>query len=344
MPRLRKCGRVLRADGVTVRYREGVGAGFAGLCTCGSVWGCPVCNAKVMARRAFEVGGALAVWQMAGKGAAFGTYTMRHHMGQSLDLLWPALTSAWRSVTMGAPWIRLKARFGVVGWCRVVEVTIGPNGWHVHTHVIFFLEESTPLLVAQLHDAVFARWRAGIVRAGLAEPLRSGQDMHVVGGPADESLASYFAKIDRPRNLGLEMTQTQSKSARGEFGTDPVWSLIDRIETGDADALDRWHEWERVSRGKRQISWSGGLRQMLGLMAEQSDEEIAAEEVGSSNDDLVFITAAGWERVLSVPTLSLADVLQVTERQGLSGLRALLDAEGVEYLVLDAEMGERRGA
>jgi hypothetical protein len=292
-----------------------------------------------MARRAFEIGGALAVWQQAGEQAAFATYTMRHNAGQSLDQLWPALTSAWRYVVMGEPWQKLRRRHGVVGWCRVVEVTWGVNGWHVHTHVVFFL--ATPATtgvvnVDQLHAAVFARWSAGLVKSGLAEPLPSGQEMHLVTGPADRALAEYFTKAtDKPRNLGLEMTHTQSKSARSEHSTEPVWALLDLVEhQGDADALDRWHDFERVSRGKRQISWSVGLREMLGLMREQSDEQIAAEEVGTSNDDLVLITDDGWRRLVALPAISLADVLTVTERGGLTGLRRLLDDEQIEYLVL----------
>ncbi len=199
--------------------------------------------------------------------------------------------------------------------------------------MVFFLDGPTD--VPQLHREVFARWSTGLVNAGLGVPLMSGQDAHIVTGPADESIAAYFTKAtDRTRNLGLEMTHTQTKSARTEHATLPVWHLLDRVQQGDADALDLWHEYEGGSKGKRQISWSNGLRQVLGLMAEQSDESIAAEEVGSRNDDLVFITAAGWHRLLSLPAVSLADVLSTTERAGLPGLRALLDAEQVEYQLL----------
>lgn len=336
LPRVKKCGKVLRGDGVIVRYREGVGAGFAGLTTCGSVWAEPVCNAKIMARRAFEIGGALAVWQMHGKAAVFATYTMRHHRGQSITELWQGLTKAWHHVTLGMPWQKLKARHGIAGWCRVVEVTWGVNGWHVHTHVVFFLETAvSDAEVTELHRAVFDRWSTGLVKSGLGVPLLSGQDAHLVTGPADASIAAYFTKAtDQARNLGLEMTHTQSKAARTEHSTLPPWHLLDLVQQGDADALDLWHEYEGGSKGKRQISWSAGLRHMLGLMAEQSDEAIAAEEVGSRNDDLVFITADGWHRLLSVPGLSLADVLSTTERAGLPGLRALLDAEQIEYHLL----------
>ena len=51
---------MIAGGGVAVRRTpEGI-VGFAGLSTCGRVWLCPVCNAKIMAQRALEVGAVLA--------------------------------------------------------------------------------------------------------------------------------------------------------------------------------------------------------------------------------------------------------------------------------------------
>lgn len=314
-----------RADGV---------AGIAGLASCGSVWADPVCNAKVMARRALEVGAAVALWQSQGKPVVFGTFTMRHHKGQGLGTLWEALSLAWRRVVGGKAWITDKGRYEVIGWCRVVEVTIGRNGWHVHVHVLFFLDSwlSADVLAAW-HGAMFGRWSAALQRAGLMAPLSIAQDFRLVTGPADADLAAYFTKaVDQPKAMGLELTQSQSKRARTGNGTDPVWSLLDGIEEGDADALDAWHEWERVSKGKRQIGWSRGLRELLGLVREQSDEEIAAEEVGTKDDDLVLIDAEGWEVLCRQPYL-IGVLLDVTEAGGLPALREFLDGLGVSYTV-----------
>lgn len=335
LPRVKKCGRTLRGDHVAVRWRDGVGAGFSGLTTCGSVWVCPVCNAKIMSRRAVEIGGAVAVWQQVGLPVAFATFTMRHHKGQSLADLWQALTDAWRAITGGRGWREDCERFGIAGWVRVVEVTIGPNGWHVHTHVLLYFEVAGPDL-AQLQGRMFGRWAGSLTDSGMGTPLMSGQDMHLVGGPADECLAAYFTKaMDGGRNLGLELTQTQSKTARTEHSTVPAWTLLDAVQAGEADALDAWHEWEAGSKHRRQVSWSLGFRARLGMLNDApSDEQVAREEVGSERDDLVLITRAGWHTLLRERSLSLADVLAMTERAGLVGLTGLLDSYGAEYLVV----------
>jgi hypothetical protein len=335
MPRLRRCGRtVIDSRGVAVRLSNGC-AGYAGLAICGSVWCCPVCNAKIMARRAVEIGAAVGLWQSQGRPVAFMTFTMRHHRGQALTTLWEALSAAWKATTGGAPWVRAKARHGVAGWLRAVEVTHGPNGWHVHVHLLLFLDGPTD--VAELHRSMFDRWRSALVKRGLSAPLAIAQDARLIDGPGD-ALADYFTKAtDQGHRIGLEFTQTQTKAARTRHSTRTPWGLLDDVEhLGDADSLDAWHEWERGSKGKRQLTWSKGLRQMLGLLVEKTDEDVAAEVVGTADDDLLRITHDGWKDLRRTPVL-LAQVLTVTERSGLSGLRVQLDAWGITYTLADHE-------
>lgn len=339
LERVRKCGRVpvMPGGSVAVRLHKGV-AGFAGLASCGSVWADPVCNAKIMARRAVEIGAAIARWQHGEGGAtALVTLTMRHHRHHRLETVWDALTAAWGSVTNGKQWAKDKQRHQVAGWVRVVEVTLGVNGWHVHVHAVLFLEgKQTDETVAQLHARMFGRWSRALVRGGLPAPLMVGQDAHLVHGPADTDLARYFTKaVDAGRAVGVEVTHSQGKRARGVHGTRTPWGLLDDVESlGLAESLALWHEWEQASKGRRQVTWSQGIRKRLGLLAEVSDEDIAAEEHGSSDDDLVLIDGEGWRHLTRCPE-DLADLLTITQQAGLAGLRFFLDSRGITYEVLD---------
>ena len=338
LERVRKCGRasVMAGGGVAVRSRDGM-AGFAGLATCGSVWADPVCNSKVMARRAVEIGAAVALWQAQGGAVGFATFTMRHHKGQSLPALWDALSAAWNRTVGGKAWGTDKGRHGVAGWLRVVEVTYGVNGWHVHVHCVLFLEgKQSDRLVKQLHASMVGRWASKLVALGLLAPLSIGQEAHLVKDAGDKDLSSYLTKAtDGARRIGLELTQTQSKTARGIHKTRSPWALLDDVEDlGLAESLGLWHEWERGSKGRKQMTWSKGTRERLGLLVEKSDEDVAAEEHGSSADDLVLIDAAGWKRLTRVP-VDLARLLAVTEASGLKGLRAFLDERAITYSVMD---------
>lgn len=331
LARVRRCGRV-RVGGGHVGVRcEGDVSGLSGLETCGSVWSCPVCAAKVAARRSEEIREAVEAWEGQGGQAALLTLTMRHHRGHGLVGLWDALAYAWGAVTSGRAWVDWRERAGIVGWVRVVEVTYGRNGWHVHVHALLLLGGGVDAgTVAALRASLVERWARALARRG-HEAWDVGQDLRLVDGPtASRDLSRYVTKGD----VGLELVGAQTKDA-GE--TAPVWELLARVaDDGDADALDLWHEWEAASRGRRQIAWSVGLRDRLGLGDESSDEDIAAEDIGHA--DLVLIDGPAWDqRVVPRPWLIPA-ILEAAER-GPRAVVALLERERVAYSLPDAGGG-----
>ncbi|WP_331558632.1 hypothetical protein [Actinomycetospora sp.] len=65
---------------------DGRRAGFEGLVTCGSVWACAVCAAKVAAKRAEELAVVLDAVHAAGGSAFMLTMTIRHNAGDRLGL------------------------------------------------------------------------------------------------------------------------------------------------------------------------------------------------------------------------------------------------------------------
>src|SRR5580693_2124997 len=107
--RQRNCGAVPVGDRVEIRIKDG-SAYYCGLETCGSVWLCPVCSAKIHHRRAAELRDALTTWETQGHAASLITITVPHDLGDSLSKLLDAERDAWRHVTAGAAWQRLKRR------------------------------------------------------------------------------------------------------------------------------------------------------------------------------------------------------------------------------------------
>lgn len=339
LERLRKCGHA-RCDvsGVALRQREDTGAGYAGVCSCGSVWACPVCNAKIMSRRAIEIGAAIARHQSSGGNCAFLTFTMRHTRHQRLKQLWDGLATAWKRIVSGWSWLTEKTAYKIAGYLRAVEVTwSSKNGWHVHAHVILFFD--TPIDAPQLealHESMFTRWRAGLLKQRLGEPLYVAQEAHIVSGPADDHLAAYLTKAvdqgdsDAQRKLGLELTSTQSKVARDVYHSKTPWNFIDDIAAfGD---ITQWEEWEKASKGRRQLTWSRGLRDRLGLNPEASDEEIADEEIGSKDDDLLLITPEGWREMCAHPDW-IGELLDVCDHGGLSESARWLIKHQVQFVL-----------
>jgi hypothetical protein len=288
-----------------------------------------------MARRQLEIGAAVELWKDQGGQVLFGTMTMRHWTCHRLDDLWASVSKAWGRVTGGKAWISNKKRFGIAGWLRVVEVTFGRNGWHVHIHYLVFLEAwAVRADIEVLKASMFGRWAGAMASLGLPAPLMQGQDLRLLDGAADQQLSRYFTKaVHQNKRIGLELTSTQTKTARAIYKTYSVWRFLDDvIDNGDADALDHWHEFQRASKGRRQLTWSKGIRERLNLRAEKSDEDIAVEELGTKDNDLVLITAAGW-KIITTHRL-MVPILETVENQGLSGLHAMLDSWQIEYSLI----------
>jgi len=319
LKRVRSCGRwAITADGSVEVRANGAAVGYAGLATCGSVWACPVCNARVQAVRRLEVGTVLA-WGLERGGAAFGAYTVRHHAASSLDATWRGLSACWQAVARDKSVRLLRTSLGLVGTIRAAEVTHGANGWHPHLHPVhLFSRPISEDAVGALHSAQFGAWARAADRLGMAAPVIGAQDLHrIVGASAHEALGDYFTKASyapAPDSVGWEMTSTQTKSRlRAVDGRTP-WDLLHAVYAeGDADALDLWHTWEKDSHGKRALTWSRGLRSAAGLEVEATDEEIAEAVVGSSADAGFVIT--DWSPVRANPALG-AELLGVIGQAG----------------------------
>ena len=284
--RCTKCGRYPVTKDFTVEVRaNGQSVGFAGLYTCGSVWVCPVCNAKIQSVRRLEVGAALALHFERGGGAAFGAFTVRHAAGDALSGLLEGLTTGLARPARDRTVKRLRADLGYLGRMQALEVTEGENGWHPHRHPLAFFDRPVlPDTLAELHFAEFRAFRAGVERAGLEAPSILANVLMPVS-PGSDALGDYFNKaVYSPEGAGFEMTSTQGKKARGKHGRTPWDILRNFVATGDADDLARWHEYESAMRGKRALTYSRGLRSTLGLGTEATDEEIAENEVGDAAD------------------------------------------------------------
>jgi len=340
LDRVRKCGYVtVGGDGGGPGLRvspdpKGGGniAGFSGLLTCGSVWACPVCSAKIATRRAEELADVMRFGLEQGCRASMVTLTMRHHEGQSLKECWKALGKAWAAVTSGKQWRTDCERYGLRGWVKAVEVTHGSSGWHAHIHALLIWDDPIGLAEARhVGDRMWRRWTRALQRCGFDSLRRSadGKDLGVDVRMASlkpghgSGLHEYFVKLSH------EITGGQNKLAKGG-GRTPFQILTDALANGEAADVHGWREWELASKGRRQIAWSKGLREWAGLGQEQSDEEIAAEELAA--EDVLFLEPESWRELRDTPE-RVCKLLEVTEDGGYPASMALLDQWSMGYLV-----------
>jgi hypothetical protein len=165
------CGAVPVGDRVEIRVKDG-SAYYCGLETCGNVWLCPVCSAKTHHRRATELRDGLTTWEAAGHSASLVTITVPHGLDDRLAKLVDTERAAWKRITQGAAWQRLKRRLGIAGHIMALELTWGDeNGWHPHYHVLLVHDQDlNAKAITALHAHIHSRLAASCSDHGLREP------------------------------------------------------------------------------------------------------------------------------------------------------------------------------
>ncbi|HVX09211.1 protein rep [Humibacter sp.] len=271
--RLARCGLRLNyaSTAVTIEQRADGTAGFGGLALCGSVWGCPVCSARIRQGRAVELEEACARWLREGHGLTFVTLTLRHTRADALDGLLGVLSDAWAALSRHREWKEGAGFFGFVGAVRAVEVVHGKNGWHPHAHLLLFTERPlTRRRTKGLGRLLYRCWEREVTRLG-ATCESAGFNCQEVRGSRD--VARYVSKVQdengNERALGMEMTRADLK--RRGAGVHP-FTLLDDAKVNDSSRL-LWREYERATHGRRCLTLGHQLGRRIGLRVEDPDPQ-----------------------------------------------------------------------
>jgi len=308
-----KCGRCRIGSHVSGMIRPVAGGGRAhlnGLATCGLVWLCPVCSAKITARRATEVDTALRAHLAAGGGVEFLTATFPHDVGDALAPTRRLAADAWKRVQQGRAWLTVKRDAGIIGTIRALEVTHGANGWHPHVHTLMLTEK--PLDERQRAGVlahVFAAWSTTVQRAGHRAPLPCFTTLEPVRDAG--AVAGYIAKVGALAAT-IELTHGAVKTGHRTGQRTAFTILADYIEHRRPRDLMLWREWEAGIAGARQLTWSRGLKAMFAV-AEKSDEEIAGDDEPGSIVAGV-LSADDWTLVLRHGVHAELHILHLTEQ------------------------------
>lgn len=297
---------------------------YSGVQVCGSVWGCPVCAAKVSERRRLEVEQAVDwAWQN-GYQPVMVTLTFPHQDEDDLDELLDRQADALRRLRQGKPWSKAKRRWGYQGCIRALEFTHGQHGWHPHTHELWLVRRDVDA-EGEMLPAIKRQWRSACDRAGLLHRGDAGFDQHGVTVIGNCSASTYLAKQDSASNWGIdqEVAKASSKGTRPgkRSGRHPFGLLRDSLE-GDERAGRLYVHFLRTvtDRRCRALLFSRGLKGRIGI-EDKKDEELAREEREEA-EVLGQLEAEDWRLVRSCH--AQAAVLDAAERDGWEGVVLLL--------------------
>jgi hypothetical protein len=296
------------------KHHEHGTAAYAGLQTCGSVWACPVCAAKVAERRRVELQAAMAAHKAKGGTVNLLTLTTPHQKTDKLsDLLEnqsKALHRFWRDRTVKA----IFKEMGTIGHVRASEVTHGRkspsnNGWHPHYHCLMFCGSGVDLSrfdgphMKDWQVRLYLRWAACCLKSGLGEPSYA----HGLKLDDGTKAGNYAAK------WGLEDEMTKGHTKKALHGETPFDFLRAYLADGsDRQAAALFKEFAETFKGKQQLRWSKGLKNLFAI-EETTDEELATK-VEESAVLLGMLTVDQWRDVLKVD--ARATVLEIAARSG----------------------------
>jgi hypothetical protein len=283
-------------DFVSVLYSPAKEAAhFGGLQICKSVWHCPVCSAKISEKRREDLTTGLRNWSelytAQNRRVLLVTFTLQHDKSDDLSVVYTALKRARRLLVSGRKAKPFNNEYGIVGHVRSLELTHGANGWHPHLHVLMFFDQEVPIVAFEA--AIKARWSECVQSAGRYASWEHGCDVRF----SDADIADYVAKwgYEPKWTPAHEMAKSGNKIGR-RGGNTPMQLLSDYLD-GDQRAGRLWMQYAVNFKGERQLHWSKGMRQLLGLAVEKTDEELAVEQ-----DEIAVIlaslTVGAWRVVI----------------------------------------------
>jgi len=329
------CGRHMIPNGTTTirvnitqvdkRRRS---ASFGGLLQCGSTWLCPVCSNKISERRREELSRAVERWhnQHPDHRVLLVTFTLQHHAGESLAAIMAGLKQARAALVSGRWAADFRAAYQIVGMVRGLEITYGANGWHPHLHCLYFLRKSPDII--GFEQELSERWRQALASNGRYATWSHG--VHVKF--SDSELASYIAKYGKePKQWGVSHETTKGPAKISQKGGATPFQLLYEYATMPAGPERLRYgrlflTYAAHMKGQRALFWSKGLRQLLALEEELTDEELVkAPELGTST--MAVLGGQAWHHILCHD--ARADVL-LAAGKGKAALARLLQKLGID--------------
>lgn len=257
--------RIDASECVAVRYNERTNiAHYSNVQRCGSVWLCPVCAAQISEGRRQELRAGIKMFSKSGGSVYLLTLTNAHNHGDNLAQLLAgqkkALAYLWGD---RKPKEHLQS-LNKIGHIISTEVTHGKNGWHPHFHVLLFFAQSINIKSLMLFLAL--QWQHCCKKAGLKIPsIEHGCDLQD-GTYAEQYISKW----------GLEDEMTKGHIKKGRSGSCTPFDLLRLSEDGCVRSGRLFQQYAVAFKGKRQLSWSRGLKALL-LVEETTDEQLATE-------------------------------------------------------------------
>lgn len=268
--------------------QNGENYSFGGLMHCGSVWCCPECASIITEYRRNELKLACENALSQGLNISMLTLTVPHYAKDHLNDVLDGVSRALRKLKDRRAFKRLAYEIGLVGNIRTLEVTYGVNGWHPHFHILLFTKsELNDQELFSIRENLLSQWQSACVSSGLPMPNEHGLDL---------CNGLWVAEYVTKWGIEEEMTKGHLKQGIKEGHVSP-FGLLDLYDQGDENAGRRFQEFAKVFKGKRQLVWSKGLRELLKVGEQKPDDEIITE-MENASVEVMKISYTDYQQIM----------------------------------------------
>ncbi len=296
-PRLFWCGRVPVSYPQTKNIEvhkslESQKAFYKNLQSCDSVWICPLCSLRISSQRVKKIQAAMDYWGDLSEchQTLFVTSTMPHTINQSLHHVRSSFMKARRRMHRQkklkrtpefVPFFEICENFGIVGTITGIETTYGKNGWHYHSHEIYFM--SWPLsaeAIGKLKVLLVEAWKRALIAEKVAIENDSAffkRSIDIEKVTADSNIASYVSKTGGGWTASHELVKSQAK--KGHIGSKSIFDIALEIAKNINKKVNQrlFREYAKEMTGKRQLFCSKGLASLVHY-DEIEDEDLQEDQ------------------------------------------------------------------
>ncbi len=325
------CGQLKLSGQPQITYSQKTSRAYtAGFMSCGNAKTCLVCSSKIAERKAQEMRQGFNEAQLQDLHISLLTFTAPHDSDDKLIDLKTAMSQALQCFWRGRSMDLFREKNGIIGNIRSFEIRYGSNGWHPHFHILVFSKKPLPNSKTQgnqqLNKSITGskcvpgnapgedektlnwllnRWQNSCLKAGLKKPNHYGMDLRD-GSQAGEYITKFGSGDDllttkkgEPITWDCADEMTKHYVKRGKSRS--PFQILDDVKNGKTKSIRRqskrlFLDYVRETKGLTLLKWSRGLRSLLGLGQQQTDEQIAAEDESQDQKLLSMLSPleSGW--------------------------------------------------
>lgn len=284
------CGSTIGLGNVSLEGDKCKNSTMSGVRHCESIHQCRICASKILSQRQLEIestnkehlktGGSVLLVSLTIKNSKYDTFeSLLGSTKNKTGILWAYSNLSYKYKRR---FKKLLDLYSVVFSVRVFESTWGVNGFHVHTHSLFYLQRK--LSEQELLDfklQFYKLWKLSLKDVGLTCNFEHGVDVQD-GGNAGKYIAKWSGSS--------ELSSGHVKKAKnGNFTISQLENLLlDETQTDlPSDQVKAvLREYYKGCYKKKFMTWSGNIELKNKYLESAKIKELSDEECVESSDIL----------------------------------------------------------